>query len=83
MLPWRQCGQDKVHGIFSVFYYRDPRLYDKKGYSSMSDDTPKKNREVLSLYPAIFRAFGPYYFITGLYKLVFDLIGFINPQLVR
>ncbi len=36
-----------------------------------------------SAYKTIFNAFGWYYILGGFFKLVFDIISFINPQILR
>lgn len=36
-----------------------------------------------SFLKALFRAFGPYFLIGSFYKLIQDLLSFVNPQLLR
>ena len=48
---------------------------------------PPKSRERKprepSVWMAVVRTFGPYYLLGGLYKLIYDLITFINPLVLR
>ncbi len=36
-----------------------------------------------SVYKAIFNAFGWYYILGGFFKFAYDIISFINPQILR
>lgn len=36
-----------------------------------------------SFLKALLRAFGPYFLIGSFYKLIQDLLSFVNPQLLR
>ena len=46
------------------------------------DKSKKKSRTHPSPFRAIVRAFGPYFLIGGLYKLLFDAISFLGPFLL-
>ncbi|XP_056096294.1 ATP-binding cassette sub-family C member 3 [Rhinichthys klamathensis goyatoka] len=45
--------------------------------------TPRKESRQPSFLRALLRAFGPYFLIGSAYKLLQDLITFVNPQLLR
>ena len=45
--------------------------------------TGQKKAKQPSLFKALCISFGPYYMLGGVYKLVADIISFINPQLLR
>jgi len=44
---------------------------------------PRKKSRQPSAWHAICRTFGFYYAIGGLYKLIYDLISFVSPLLLR
>ncbi len=60
---------------------------DDKAYVKLKKPSDDKRRGDKagqpSLFPVILRCFGGYYVLVGLFKLACDIIGFINPQILR
>ena len=46
-------------------------------------DKKQKGPKVPSVAVALMKTYGPYYLLAGVYKLIYDIIGFINPQILR
>lgn len=43
----------------------------------------KKQHKQPSFLKALLRTFGPYFLVGSFYKLIQDLLAFVNPQLLR
>lgn len=43
----------------------------------------KKHNRKPSFFKALLRTFGPYFLIGSFFKLIQDLLSFVNPQLLR
>ena len=70
---------EEMNGKLDV---KDDKAYVKLKKSS-DDKKGESKSERPSLFPVTLRCFGGYYIIVGLFKLVCDIIGFINPQILR
>ena len=42
-----------------------------------------KKPKTPSLYVALFKTFGAYYFSGGLFLLCYDIVSFVNPQILQ
>jgi hypothetical protein len=42
-----------------------------------------KSKKEPSVWRTLLRTFGPYYLLGGSFKLVYDMITFVNPMILR
>ncbi len=72
----------KIEGMNGKLDVTDDKAYVE--LKKPSDDKKQGDKaEQPSLFPVILRCFGGYYILVGLFKLACDIIGFINPQILR
>jgi hypothetical protein len=57
---------------------------EKRNLSHEASSQPKaKKQKQPSVWKTVVRTFGPYYMLGGIFKLVYDLITFVNPILLK
>ena len=58
--------------------------YEKDPHVQVTDTECKKKKENgPSFWKTIVASIGPFFMMGGLYKLVYDVVSFINPQILE
>lgn len=55
---------------------------ESPGETELMLDIPTKEKKP-SFFKALLRTFGPYFLIGSFFKVIQDLLSFVNPQLLR